>query len=266
VTFKFVLQDKSSNNILNNSITIINNCKIIYYFCKNHWGDPYFMKLEVQIKMNSSLYLRDPEQSDLGKNIIKYSIELIHQIGFEAFTFKKLAEAIGTTEAGVYRYFENKHKLLVYILSWYWGWLQFQINYQTNNIKDPLIKLKKVITILSTNVEDDLMTGHVDESMLYQIVIAESSKAYLTNHVGIDNQQEFFKPYKDLCNAVSDIILECNPKYKYPHSLASTIIEMAHLQNFFMNHLPSLTDFSKAKDESLLIKFLEDLVFKSISN
>lgn len=223
------------------------------------------MKLEVQIKMNPSLYLRDPEQSELGKKIIKNSIELIHQIGFESFTFKKLAEAIGTTEAGVYRYFENKHKLLVYLISWYWGWLQFQINYQTNNIKDPLVKLKKVIKILASNVEDDISTGHVDESMLYQIVIAEGSKAYLTSHVNKDNKQQFFKPYKDLSNAVGDMILECNPKYKYPHSLASTMIEVAHLQNFFMNHLPALTDFSKAKDESMLIKFLEDLVFKTIA-
>jgi hypothetical protein len=35
----------------------------------------YFMKLEVQIKMNPSLYLRDPEQSELGKNIINYSFK-----------------------------------------------------------------------------------------------------------------------------------------------------------------------------------------------
>jgi len=220
------------------------------------------MKLELQIKMNPSLYLRDPEQSELGKNIIKHSIQIIYENGFEAFTFKKLAESIGTTEAGVYRYFENKHKLLVYIISWYWGWLQ----YQTNNIKYPIVKLKKVIKLLSTNVEDDITTGHVDESQLHQILISEGSKAYLTNHVGKDNKQQFFKPYKDLCNSVGEIILECNPKYKYPHSLASTIIEMAHLQNFFMNHLPSLTDFSKSKNESEIIKYLEDLVFKSILN
>ena len=222
------------------------------------------MKLELQIKMNPSLYLRDPEQSELGKNIINYSIQLIQKNGFEAFTFKKLAEAIGTTEAGVYRYFENKHKLLVYIISWYWDWLQFQINYRTNNLKDPIVKLKKVIKILATNVEDDVMTTHVDESLLHQILISEGSKAFLTNHVEKDNKQHFFKPYKDLCNTVGDIILECNPKYKYPHSLASTIIEMAHIQNFFMNNLPSLTDFNKTKDEVEIIKFLEDLVFKSI--
>lgn len=222
------------------------------------------MKLEVQIKMNETLYLRDPEQSELGKNIIQHSIQLIHKNGFESFTFKKLAESIGTTEAGVYRYFENKHKLLVYIISWYWGWLEFQIMYQTKNVKDSKEKLQQVITLLATTVEDDILTSHVDESLLHQIIIAEGSKAYLTKHVGEDNKQQFFKPYKDLCNTVGEIILECNPNYKYPHSLASTIIEMAHLQNFFMHHLPALTDFDQTKQEDQVIAFLNNLVFSSI--
>jgi hypothetical protein len=222
------------------------------------------MKLELQIKMNSTLYLRDPEQSELGKNIIKYSIQLIEKTGFEAFTFKKLAEAIGTTEAGVYRYFENKHKLLVYIISWYWGWLEFQIGYQTKNIKDPNVKLKNVIRILASTVEDDIMTSHVDESLLYNILVAEGSKSYLTKHVQDDNKQQYFKPYKDLCTTVGNIILECNPKYKYPHSLASTIIEVAHLQHYFMHNLPSLTDFNNTKNEDQIIIFLNDLVFSNI--
>lgn len=222
------------------------------------------MKLEVQIKMNETLYLRDPEQSELGKNIIQHSIQLIHKNGFESFTFKKLAESIGTTEAGVYRYFENKHKLLVYIISWYWGWLEFQIMYQTKNVKDSKEKLQQVITLLATTVEDDILTSHVDESLLHQILIAEGSKAYLTKHVGEDNKQQFFKPYKDLCNTVGEIILECNPNYKYPHSLASTIIEMAHLQNFFMHNLPALTDFDQTKQEDQVIAFLKNLVFSSI--
>lgn len=222
------------------------------------------MKLGIQIKMNESLYLRNPETSELGRNIIKYSIELIHKSGFESFTFKKLSEAIGTTEAGVYRYFENKHNLLVYIVSFYWGWLEFQINYQTKNLKDPEIKIKKIIQLLAENVEDDISTGHIDESMLHQIVIAEGSKAYLTKNVTADNKLQFFKPYKDLCNVVGEIILEFNPKYKYPHSLASTIIEMAHLQNFFMNHLPSLTDFSKNKSVDQIVAFLNELTFSAI--
>ncbi len=222
------------------------------------------MKLQLQIKMNEALFLRNPESSELGKNILKHSVQLIYKTGFETFTFKKLAEDIGTTEAGIYRYFENKHKLLVYLTAWYWGWLEFQISFHTNNIKDPTVKLKKVIKLLAAAVEDDEQTSYINESLLHQIIITEGSKAYLTKQVGEDNKQQFFKPYKDLCAVIGTIISECSPKYKYPKSLASTIIEMAHFQNFFMNNLPSLTDFGKNKEESEIISFLNDLVFTSL--
>ena len=223
------------------------------------------MKLQIQIKMNEDLYLRNPEQTELGKNIIKHGIQLIYKNGFESFTFKKLAEDIGTTEAGVYRYFENKHRLLLYIVAWYWSWLEFQIIFQTNNIADPIIKLKKIINLLATTVEDDEQTSYVNENLLHQIVIAEGSKAYLTKQVGEDNKHQFFKPYKQLCSVIAEVILEHNPQYKYSRSLATTIIEMAHFQNFFMYNLPSLTDFGKNKEESEIILFLDDLVFSSLN-
>ena len=222
------------------------------------------MKLQLQIKMNEALFLRNPEQSELGKKIIQHSIQLIQKNGFEAFTFKKLAEDIGTTEAGIYRYFENKHRLLVYLAAWYWGWLEYQIAFQTNNIEDPFVRLKKVIKLLASTVQDDENTSYVNESLLHQIIISEGSKAYLTKQVSEDNKLKFFQPYKDLCAVIGDIILECNPKYKYPKSLASTIVEMAHFQNFFMHNLPSLTDFGKKKEETEIISFLNDLVFSSI--
>ncbi len=222
------------------------------------------MKIELQISMNEALYLRNPESSELGRNILSHSVELIDKIGFEAFTFRKLAELIGTTEAGIYRYFENKHKLLVYLTAWYWGWLEFQIRFQTNNIKDPTVRLKKVIDLLAAAVEDDERTSHINEALLHKIIISEGSKAYLTKQVSEDNKQQFFKPYKDVCEVIGNIISECSPDYKYPKSLASTIIEMAHFQNFFMHHLPSLTDFGKSKQEAEIISFLNDLVFASI--
>ncbi len=222
------------------------------------------MKLQLHVQMNPALFLRNPEQSDLGRKIIKHGIQLINTNGFESFTFKKLSEDIGTTEAGVYRYFENKHKLLLYITSWYWSWLEYQINFQTNNIIDPEVKLKTVIRLLATSVKDDEQTSHVDESILHKIIISEGSKAYLTKQVGEDNKQQFFKPYKDLCALIGNIILECSPIYKYPKSLASTIIEMAHFQNFFMNNLPSLTDFGIEKEETEIVEYLNDLVFSSV--
>jgi AcrR family transcriptional regulator len=214
--------------------------------------------------MNIKLFVRDPEQTELGRKIIQHSIQMIYLSGFEAFNFKKLAEQIGTTEAGIYRYFENKHRLLMYIVAWYWGWLQYQVVFHTNNIKDPAVKLKKIINLLATTVKDDASTAHINEHSLHQIIISEGSKAYLTKHVTEDNKDQLFEPYNELCRIIADIILEYNPRYKYPRSMATTIIEVAHFQNFFMANLPTLTDFGKSKDEQKVVSFLEDLVFTSI--
>lgn len=222
------------------------------------------MDIQLQIKMNEKLFLRDPEQSELGKKIIQDSIQLIYKNGFEAFTFKKLAVDIGSTEAGIYRYFENKHRLLIYLTAWYWSWLEYQVIFHTNNVQDPVVKLKMVIKLLATTLEDSVSTPHVDKNILHQIIITEGTKAYLTKRVSEDNKDQLFKPYKDLCAIIGNMILECSPNYHYPKSLASTIIEMAHFQNFFMKNLPSLTDFADNKDEAEIVKFLEDLVFSSI--
>ncbi|HCF62820.1 MAG TPA: TetR family transcriptional regulator, partial [Chitinophagaceae bacterium] len=63
--------------------------------------------------MNESVYIKNPDHSEIGRKIIKHGIDLINDLGFEHFTFKKLAVEIGTTEATIYRYFENKHRLLL---------------------------------------------------------------------------------------------------------------------------------------------------------
>ena len=214
--------------------------------------------------MNKKLFLRNPEETELGRKIIQYSIILIHKIGFEAFTFKKLAEEITTTEAGIYRYFENKHRLLLYIVDWYWSWQEYRLIFHSNNIKNPEAKIEKAIQLLSAHVEDDMTTDHINEKLLYEIVMCEGAKSFLTKHVLEDNKAKLFKPYKDLCARIAGFIKEYNPKYKYPYSLASTIIEMAHSQKFYMQNLPSLTDFGGAKDEKKLVSFLENLIFSSI--
>jgi hypothetical protein len=154
--------------------------------------------------------------------------------------------------------------LLIYLSAWYWSWLQYRVLFETNNIKDASDKLKKIIKLLATTVEDDHKIRHVNESLLHQIVIAEGTKAYLTKHVSEDNKDQLFKPYKDLCAVIAGFILECNPAYLYPRSMASTIFEIAHFQYFFMTNLPSLTDFGNSKDESKIVSFIEQMVFKSI--
>lgn len=222
------------------------------------------MELALQIRMNDKLYLRNPELSELGRNIIRYSVNMIHDKGFEDFTFKKLATEIGTTEASIYRYFENKHRLLIYIVAWYWSYLEYRVIFHTQNIDNPEIKLRRIIDLLAGPVNDDLRTDYIDESLLYEIVVWEGSKSYLTKHVSKDNKNRLFKPYKDLCARISTIISECNPKYKFPRSLSSTLLEMSHYQRFFMDNLPALTDFGEEKSEDKLRTFLQQLVFDSI--
>jgi len=100
------------------------------------------MSYSIHFKLNDALYLKDPESSNLGKQIVRTSIELIFSLGFETFTFKKLAIEVGTTEATVYRYFENKHRLLLYIINWYWKYLDFQLFLHLKNITDKKKKLE----------------------------------------------------------------------------------------------------------------------------
>lgn len=225
------------------------------------------MELHLQIKMNERLYLRDPESSELGKRIIRCSVQLINKVGFEDFTFKKLAAIVQTTEASVYRYFENKHRLLMYIITWYWRWIECQVIFHTHNVSDPKKRLEVILQILVCEIEDQLDTyEHINKSELYQIVITESAKSYLTKNVIKDNKSQLFKPYKDLCGRMASTIKEYNPNCKYPRSISSTILEMAHFQIFFMYNLPSLTDYSSKKDTKEVLVFLEKLLFSFIDN
>jgi AcrR family transcriptional regulator len=222
------------------------------------------MEMHLQIKMNENLFLKNPQETEVGKKILYHSVLLLHNIGFEDFNFKKLAEAAKTTEAVVYRYFENKHRLLLFLVAWYWNWLDFRITYITNNIRKPDVKLKKIIRLLAAPVKDDHSISYINESLLHHIVVEQGAKAYLNKQVTEDNQQHFFKPYKDLCARISRIMLECNPELKYPRSFSITLIEMAHLQKYFKTNLPSLTDFPNTKDDSSIVSFLEELVFCSL--
>lgn len=221
------------------------------------------MELDINIRMNEKLFLRDPYQSALGRKIVSEGLKLINKIGFEEFTFKKLALTCTTTEASIYRYFENKHRLLVYIINWYWSYVEYKVIFTLNNVNDPEAKLKTVIRLLT--IEPTITkTDFISESLAYKLVMYEGSKAYLTRNVTKDNKDRLFKPYKDLCARIASIIKEYNPRYKFPASMASTILEMSHAQKFFKSNLPALTD-AGSNDESIII-FLEHLLFTSIKS
>jgi AcrR family transcriptional regulator len=218
----------------------------------------------LSIQVCEKIYIKNPESSDLGRRIIKGGIDLLDQLGFDDFTFNKLAKNIGSTEASVYRYFESKHKFLLFLTSWYWGWMEYQLVFRLANINSPADRLERAIRLLTEKVREHGWYPHINELKLHKIVISESSKAYLTREVDHENQEGAFAGYKQLVERVSNIILEMNPVYKYPHMLISTVIEGAHHQRFFAEHLPRLTDEIKGKDA--ITEFYIEMVFKSIQS
>ncbi len=216
------------------------------------------MAVGISMKLNSKLYLRDPQDTKLGRNLIKYSILLFDEIGFESFTFKKLAERMGSTEASIYRYFENKHLLLIYLVSWYWEWVSYQIDFGLMNIEDPLRKLKIAISTIVNASKENPAIDYVNESVLQRIVISEGSKAYHTKQVDDENKEGFFLNYKALAEKIAAIISELNPNFPYPRTLASNLLEMANNHIYFAQHLPRLTDI-KVQEGNFeeVIKLLE---------
>ena len=221
----------------------------------------------IHIQLNENLYLRDPQQTKLGRKIIEYAIILIEELGFEKFTFKKLASKIQSTEASVYRYFENKHKLLLYLVCWYWEWTMFQIDYNSMNIDCPAKRLKIILTTLVTSSQTNPAVEYVDENRLHRIVVAEGIKAYHTKEVDHENKEGLFLNYKTLSKVIADAIQALKPDFPYPNTLASTLIEMASDHIYFAEHFPSITDVSVEKGQlDAVVKMLEFFTFKMLDH
>ncbi len=218
--------------------------------------------MNFKFTINDKLYVKDPETSELGKKILQQSIILIDEIGFELFTFKKLGERIQSNESSIYRYFENKHKLLVYLSSWYWTWIEYNLVFATNNIHDPMARLEKAITLISQNITDDSNTEHINEEILNRIIVAEFHKTFLTKEVDEENKEGYFLVYKRVVNRLVGIINEVNPNYPYAKSLASTIVEGALHQHFLKKHFKTITNFNEHDDLSV---FYIDLAKKTLS-
>lgn len=222
------------------------------------------MEILVQIKVNELLYLKDPQSTPLGKSVLRAGIAMIAGQGFEAFTFRKLATEIGTTEASVYRYFENKHRFLLYVISLYWNLIDVQLRYLTQHLPGAEEKITRIIDLLATGIHNEIRYEDIPLEDLYEIVLTESNKAYLTKEVEALNSSQFYKPYKDLCGHIAEIFQSLNPTYPFPRSLASTLVEMSHLQAFFAAHLPLLTDIKTYKKKDLIVAFLRNLVMTSL--
>lgn len=216
----------------------------------------------VKISINAKIYIKDPESSTLGKRIVQESILMISDIGFEDFTFRKLGMRIKSNESSIYRYFENKHKLLLYLTSWYWGWLEYQLVFSTNNIADPIDRLRKAIEIVTKSAEEDSDFSHIDEVKLNKILVNENSKSYLTQEVDTENKEGYFVIYQRMITRLSAMIRDVEPNFAYPSSLASTILEGSLHQHFLKDHFTSFTDCHDADGTT---RYFATLVFNSLN-
>ena len=225
------------------------------------------MNIELKISLNDGLFLKQPQDSELGRSIIQHSILMIDEFGFEYFTFKKLSVRINSTEASIYRYFENKHLLLIYLMNWYWEWVNYLITINTKNVSDPKNKLKIIIHSIIFASQENPIVSYVNESKLHNIFISEGGKAYHTKAIDDENSKGFFTSYKQLANSVSQVISEIDPKFKYPFSLATNLFEMSNNHIYFAIHLPRLTDVKVEEEgfeqvENMLNYFVDKLLSK----
>jgi AcrR family transcriptional regulator len=224
---------------------------------------------QINIIIEEKYYTKDPLSSELGRRIVEESILLLDELGFEQFTFKKLAVRIQSTEASIYRYFENKLKLLIYLTSCYWAWVDYMIDYETHYFKDPVDKLNRVWEILChANLQSSLHMN-MDVEVLRRIVISESDKTYLTRQVDEINKEGLFRGYKALCSRISKLILVINNDYPFALALTSTMMQAAHQQAFFALHLPSLTEIRSDNEIQLnrqVADFIKEIVNTTIAN
>lgn len=219
----------------------------------------------IQIPVNEQLYLRNPQESALGKKIIGSSITLMDRIGFETFTFKKLAEEIHSTEASIYRYFKSKRQLLGYLFAWYWSWLQYRILLRTTNIADPKKRIEALIEVLSESVTSDPSIPHIDESVLHRIVVSESDRSLAAHQARSGDKEGGLEAYEALCKLITGYIKELKPKFEYPQALTLTLLATTHRQRFYATNFPNVTEVNiDENNTSGLSKFLKLLIFSML--
>ena len=221
------------------------------------------MAASISFVIDSSLYLRYPEETSLGKKMVSESIIMMDEDGYDAFTFKKLAARIDSTEASIYRYFRNKHQLLCYLVSWYWTWLEYFIQYRTTNINDSKRKLEMAIAALLESDIDDPNIPHINEGILHRLVVAESARVYMPRPTEITDYNGILRGYNLMCSRLIEFIKGIDPKYKYTRELVDTLLSISHNRLFSMYQ--SSDRRAKRKDARSLEVFLNHLVFTSLA-
>lgn len=221
----------------------------------------------MHIRVNQGIFYKDPMSSKLGRSLLTDGVGMIDTLGLELFTFKKLADLLKTTESSVYRYFKNKHFMLLYLINWYWGWTEQQLLTRIENTSDPEEKLQQILEIFIRKPSPEYITGPTpffDVLTLERVVIAESAKGFLTKEIEEEYGEGFFTPYRRLCTHLAGVLLAINPTYPYPATLSSTILEGIVHQKFLSRHMPALTEARRRNDT--LLRCYMDMIMRTVGH
>ncbi|MFN5207896.1 MAG: TetR/AcrR family transcriptional regulator [Bacteroidota bacterium] len=219
------------------------------------------MKLHFQVHIPSRMAQHDPSHSRTGLKILNTAIQLIADEGYESFHLSRLAEKADTVESTVYRYFENKHKLLLYISGWYWAYLDFSIDYETREMKAPAQILNKAIEMMAgknlpTNID---LIG--DPLLIHRIMITEFSKIYITQMAQEDNKEGYFVYFKTFVNKIGNLLSAIMPGYKFPRSFAFLLVLGIYQQMHVAEKLPALSDYDQSEPlDEYISRFIKDLI------
>ncbi len=221
------------------------------------------MVSNIKIELNSALFLKNPEESELGKKILSQGLEELSTLGFEKFTFKKLALKISSTEASIYRYFKDKHQFLAYLFNYYWAWLDFNYAWQCQNLNNSSQKIKLGIDILVDGTLQVKNTG-MNMEQLHYLMHNEGTKVYMTKAVDTENILGYFIAYKQFISRLCNGILEINAQYAYANMLVSTVVVGISQQYFYSLHLPKLTSITPTESNKLK-NFFYHLIINTIA-
>jgi len=224
------------------------------------------MARSITISVSSDTYLRNPLDTELGRNIISHGIDLMSETGFQCFNFKQLASSMKSTEASVYRYFENKHMLLVYLTSWYWEYLDYLIMLNTRNVDDSKKRLRIAIKTIVDGANDDKQVDYINIKRLHKIIVEQSSKVTHSKKLLNCNKPNLFVNFEHLNDNLSKMILSCDPEFKYPSALATNLLKMAIDHTYYAEHLCTVTEITNCMDtkknqlEEMLLYFVNKLL------
>jgi hypothetical protein len=150
---------------------------------------------------------------------------------------------------------------LLYLSSWYWAWVEYNLVMETHSITDPKEKIIQAVTVLTRKVDNDSSNTPINLVLIHKIMISEFSKSFLTKSVDQENEQGLFVAYKRVHSRLQGFIKVANPSYNFSASLANTILAGVLQQYYYKDHFPSLTDCSDINEPC---NYYINLIYKTL--